>query len=213
MADNLPPIEYPDPVDLVALARSYESDGERGPLSISSCPKHVTWAVESLSDRAGVSLAKTYACLLARGMRGIWRFPGARELQRAREAIVARGDRDEMRWIDAWDLDVPTADTGETIQKVRLSVEGILTPLGKLRKVLGFTKSKTAVLALTTGLLDDTQVPIRYHEAQYELLHDFAGKLRARAKKATVYAGKRVDPGGTPPPQRHSLDDVIGVRV
>ena len=210
MADNVPPIEYPDPVDVVALARSYESDGERGPLSISSCPKHVTWAVESLSDRAGVSLARTYACLLERGMWEIWRFPGARELQRAREAIVARGDRDEMRWIDAWDFDVPTADTGQTIQKVRLSVEGILTPLGKLRKVLAFTKSKTAVLALTATLLDDTEVPIRYHEAQYTLMRDLA---RARAERATKYAGQRVDPGGTPPPRRYSLRDVVGVRV
>ena len=165
MADNLPPIEYPDPVDLVALARSYEPDGERGPFSISSCPKHLTWSVESLSDRAGISLVRAYAGLLERGMHEIWRCPGARDLQRDREVIVARGDQDEMRWIDTWEFDVPTADTGKSTPKMRLSVEGILTPLGKLARVLGFDKSQTAVLALTVMLLHDPEVPIRYHQA------------------------------------------------
>ena len=213
MTNNVTPIEYPEPVDLVALVRSYEPLGERGPFSISSCPKHVTWSVESLSDRAGISLARAYAGLLERGMHEIWRCPGSRDLQRAREVIVARGDQDEMRWIDTWEFDVPTADTGKTTPKMRLSVEGILTPLGKLAKVLGFDKSQTAVLALTVMLLQDPEVPIRYHEAQAELLRDLADKLRARSEKATEIAGKRSDPGGSPPPRRWSLDDIFGVRV
>ncbi len=213
MANSVQAIEYSEPVDLMALVRSYEPDGERGPFSISSCPKHLTWSVESLSDRAGISLARAYAGLLERGMHEIWGCPGARDLQRAREVIVARGDQDEMRWIDTWEFDVPTADTGKSTPKMLLSVEGILTPLGKLAKVLGFDKSRTAVLALTVMLLHDPEVPIRYHEAQYTLLRDFADKLRARAEKATAYAAKGGDPGGNPPPRRHSLDDIIGVRV
>ena len=213
MTDNVAPIEYHNPVDLIALVRNYESDGDRGSLSISSCPRHLTWSVESLSDRAGVSVARSYAGALERGMREIWRFPGTRDLQRAREVIIARGDRDEIRWLDTWDLDVPTADTGKTTPKIRLSVEGILTPLGKLAKVLAFPKSQTAVLALAAALLDDPEVPIRYHEAQYKLLYDFADKLGTRAEKATDYAARGGGPGGSVPPQRHSLDDIIGVRV
>ncbi len=211
MANNVQPIEYSESVDLMALVRSYEPDGERGPFSISSCPKHLTWSVESLSDRAGISLARAYAGLLERGMHEIWRCPGARDLQRAREVIVARGDQDEMRWIDTWEFDVPTADTGKSTPKMRLSVEGILTPLGKLARVLGFNKSQTAILALTVMLLHDPEVPIRYHEAHCNLVRDFAEKLRVRAKKATEYAGRRVDPTGSAPPRRYSLDDIIGV--
>ena len=213
MTNNVQPIEYSEPVDLEALIRSYEPDGERGPFSISSCPKHLTWSVESLSDRAGISLVRAYAGLLERGMHEIWRCPGARDLQRAREVIVARGDQDEMRWIDTWEFDVPTADTGKSTPQMRLSVEGILTPLGKLARVLGFNKSQTAILALTVMLLHDPEVPIRYHEAHCNLVRDFAEKLRVRAKKATEYAGRRVDPTGSAPPRRYSLDDIIGVRV
>ena len=218
MADNVahpePPIEYPVPVDLVALVRSYEPpEGERGPLSISGCPKYLPWAVESLSDRASVSQARTYACLLDVGMRGIWRFSGARDLQRAREKIVAGGDAEMIRWVDTWEFDVPTADTGATIPKVRLSVMGSLTPLGKLAKVLGFPKSKTAVIALAVTLLDDTAIPIRYRQAQTKLLRDFADKLRMRAEKATEYAARGSDPGGNAPAPRSSLADIIGVRV
>ena len=213
MTDNLPPNEYREPPDLVALLRDYQPpDGERGQFSISSCPKYITWIVESLCDRAGGSQPRAYSFLLERGMRDIWKFPGTRDLQRAREVIVARGDRDEMRWIDTWDFDVPTADTGETIHQVRLPVEGILTPLGNLKKVLGFTKSRTAVLALAVALLDDTEVRMCYHLAQVDLLRKFAAKLRAHAERATEIAAKESDPDGTTTP-RYSLDDIIGVRV
>ena len=58
MTNNVTATEYSEPVDLEALIRSYEPDGERAPFSISSCPKHLTWSVESLSDRAGISLAR-----------------------------------------------------------------------------------------------------------------------------------------------------------
>jgi hypothetical protein len=217
MADNLPPseppIEYPIPVDLVALVHNYmPPDGDRGSFSISGCPKHVTWEVESLAGRAGVSQARTYACLLERGMRAIWKFPGARDLQRAREAIVARDDPDTMRWIDTWEFDLPTEDTGNTIAKMRVSVEGVMTPLGKLARVLGFNKSKTAVLALTVVLLEDLEVPIRYHQAHAKLLRDFAPKLGIRAEKATEYAAKAPS-SSRPPVPRSSLADIIGVRV
>jgi hypothetical protein len=146
-------------------------------------------------------------------MRQLWRFRGARDLQRAREAIIATGDPEAIRWIDTWDFDVPTADTGAAIPKVRLPVMGILTPLGKLAKVLGFTKSKTAVIALVVALLDDAAIPMPYHQAQVKLLRDFADKLRTRAEKATECAARLPDPSGTPPPPRSSLADIIGVRV
>src|SRR5262245_19628239 len=98
-------------------------------------------------------------------MRLLWSFPGARDLQRAREAIVASGDQDAMRWVNTWDFDIPTADTGTTTPKMRLPIVGILTPLAKLAVVLGLTKSASAILGLTVALLEDTAIPIRYHKA------------------------------------------------
>jgi hypothetical protein len=218
MSENLshgiePAIEYPVPLDLASFVRGYmPPEGDRGSLSISSCPKNIAWSVESLSGRSGSSHAKTYACLLDLGMRHLWQFPGARDLQRAREKIIARGDPEPIRWVDSWEFDVPTSDTGETTPKVRVPVLGVLTPLGKLTTVLGFPKSKTAIIALMVALLDYDAVQDRYHRAQAELLRHFAAMLRDRADMASRYAIEELT-SEAPPRPRYSLADIIGIRA
>lgn len=204
-------IEYPGPLDVVAAVRVYvPPEGERGSLSISGCPKYLTCAVEDLGRRASASQAKTFASLLDIGIERLWRFPGARDLQRAREAIMAYADPAAVRWIDTWDFDVPTADTGECVKKLRLSAIGILTPLGNLAKVLGV--SKTAVLALAAVLLEDAAVPDRYHGALETLLRGFAAKLRERVANAEEYVAKGSNANGGSSARRSTLLDIIGAR-
>src|SRR5262249_13625250 len=178
-------VEYPPPFDVVEYVRGYQPpDGDRRSLSISGCPNYLSWTVESLSNRSGASVAKTHTALFDVGMRLLWTFPGTRDLQDAREVIIAAGDPDPIRWMNSWEFDVGTHDTGKTTPKVRVPVFGVLTPLGKLATVFGFTKSTTAILALAVATLEDTAVPDAYHGAQAEMLRRFEAKLRERADKA-----------------------------
>ena len=159
--------------------------------------------------RGGKDAAAT--CALEFGLSRLRRFPGIREICKARGQLIQHGDPEQMEFFDRFGtVDADTGGAGACEKPYKRHVpEALAKQIGQLAADLGMPSSQLAVLALMGAHLGATgYVKPRYQEAIKTTLERFRNALDRRAKRALAYAEAPPEVPETDA-RAYSMDDVI----
>ncbi|MEQ1897615.1 MAG: hypothetical protein ABL971_09560 [Vicinamibacterales bacterium] len=175
-------------------------------------PSFLLWGQEALATSMRGSKDAAAACALEFGLRRLSRFPGLREICRARTQVIQRGDPVVMDFFDQFGtLDFDAGGTGTRDRRYRRHVpEQLAARLGQLATGLGMSTSHLAILALMAAHLGAAA----YLRPQYQAcivttLQRFRDALLRRAPQAQAYANATADAPETAT-REYSMDDVLG---